>query len=416
MEVSNELIRECTRRLMLSRMRLLCDNGFYGLLLMHAKLGIGDKHETAWTEAGERITFNPKFMKSLSDSELDYVMMHEILHIVLNHLARLKVIGKDTFIFNIAADIVVDSNILRSCGGNEQAISLSAYGGVQEHKALDGTEGWTHTVEELYEMLLVEIKEGEDSESSGWDVHVYEDGDDAGDDEQTVSENKAKQEFWNACVMQAIEAMAARRVLSDGISCGSIPAFAERYMEELRNPQTDWRTVLDEFVQEDTVDYSFTPPDRRFDDSPFFLPDFNEKDEWVEKILFMIDTSGSMSDESVTTVYAEIKGAIEQFNGKIEGWLGFFDAEVVEPKAFADEDAFLIIRPKGGGGTSFKAIFKYVEEYMSDEDIVSIVILTDGYADFPEERDAHGIPVLWIITNEKVTPPWGKVARIKVDT
>ena len=50
---------------------------------------------------------------------------------------------------------------------------------------------------------------------------------------------------------------------------------------------------------------------------------------------------------------------------------------------------------------------------MMDEPPASIVILTDGYAPFPEEEQAMGIPVLWIINNEEVTPEWGKVARIK---
>ena len=27
---------------------------------------------------------------------------------------------------------------------------------------------------------------------------------------------------------------------------------------------------------------------------------------------------------------------------------------------------------------------------------------------------AKGIPVLWLINNDNVDPPWGKVARIKV--
>ena len=64
--------------------------------------------------------------------------------------------------------------------------------------------------------------------------------------------------------------------------------FAERLLKELKKPQTDWRTVLNDFVQQEIVDYSFTPPDRRFDESPFFLPDFNVKDDLVEDILFMI--------------------------------------------------------------------------------------------------------------------------------
>lgn len=67
-----------------------------------------------------------------------------------------------------------------------------------------------------------------------------------------------------------------------------MPLFAERLFKELKNPQTDWRMVLNDFVQQEIVDYSFTPPDRRFDESPFFLPDFNDKDDLVEDILFMI--------------------------------------------------------------------------------------------------------------------------------
>jgi len=50
-----------------------------------------------------------------------------------------------------------------------------------------------------------------------------------------------------------------------------------------------------------------------------------------------------------------------------------------------------------------------------DKPPVSIIILTDGYAPFPDESMALGIPVLWLLNNEKVEPPWGKIARIKGD-
>ena len=79
------------------------------------------------------------------------------------------------------------------------------------------------------------------------------------------------------------------------------------------------------------------------------------------------------------------------------------------------DDAFLRIRAEGGGGKRFAIIFNYVNEEMSEEPPVSIVILTDGYAPFLEEGQTHGIPVLWIIDNEDVNPPWGKVARIDVN-
>lgn len=195
---------------------------------------------------------------------------------------------------------------------------------------------------------------------------------------------------------------------------GIFPLFAERLLKELRKPQTDWRKILNDFIQEEIVDYSFTPPDRRFDDSPFFLPDFNDKDTLIKDILFMIDTSGSMSDNMITAAYSEVKGAIDQFDGKLKGWLGFFDAAIIEPKLFTSPDEFKIIKPAGGGGTDFQIIFEYVHIHMQDKLPASIIILTDGYAPFPKEKLAGGIPVLWLLNNEEVNPPWGKIARIVV--
>ena len=84
MELSNEQIKGYIRRLLLSRMRILNTHGFYGLLLMHMVYSIDENAETAYTD-GTRIAFGPEFLESLTDSELDFVMMHEILHVVLQH-------------------------------------------------------------------------------------------------------------------------------------------------------------------------------------------------------------------------------------------------------------------------------------------------------------------------------------------
>lgn len=236
------------------------------------------------------------------------------------------------------------------------------------------------------------------------DDHSFWNGDD---------ELGTQRDAWTSRLVETAEIIDS----SDGSkSRGTMPLAAERIIDEIKNPVLDWRTILNDFVQEEICDYSFAPPDKRMEDCPFFLPDFNEKDESVKDILFMIDTSGSMSKEAITECYSEIYGAIAQFNGKLQGMLGFFDAVVVEPTPFEDEDEFKIIRPVGGGGTSFQVIFDYVEEKMSDKPPESIIILTDGYAPFPNEKDANDIPVLWIINNNDVNPPWGKVARLIQET
>lgn len=418
MALSEEKIRKYIQRLLLSRMRILCNHGFYGLLLMHMVYSIDEKLETACTD-GIRITFATDFLDSLSDSELDFVMMHEILHVVLQHCLRGGDCEHETF--NIACDIIVNSNILLENNMKISSITLKNYG-ESMHIAPDGKEGYEYTAEQVYDMLPKQGKEKLQSKGSGvakgrarqqatnenhkpewrWDDHsrwgMYE--------EEDVLRDVWVKRFEDAA--QAIE------IRDPSNSRGLLPRFAQRILGELRKPQTDWRTILNDFIQEEVVDYSFSPPDRRFYDCPFFLPDFNGKEDMVEDILFMIDTSASMSDAMITAAYSEIKGAVDQLDGKLKGWLGFFDAAIIKLEPFSDEDEFRIIRPAGGGGTDFQIIFEYVHKHMQDKLPASIIIMTDGYAPFPQEKLAMGVPVLWLINNNEVDPPWGKAVRITV--
>lgn len=129
----------------------------------------------------------------------------------------------------------------------------------------------------------------------------------------------------------------------------------------------------------------------------------------------MIDSSGSVSVRNISAAFEEIKSAVEQFNGKLKGWISFFDIEVAPPREFSSVEDIEKILPLGGGGTDFGIIFDYINNEMYDELPSSIVILTDGYAMFPNSDAANGIPVLWLINNTNVTPPWGKYARFDCD-
>ncbi len=515
---------EIIKRLQNARLNLLSKQPFYALLLLHMKFSLDISCETAYTD-GNRIAFNPDFMDALSDKELEFVLMHEVLHAALGHPFR-KQSDYDLECYDKACDIVVNSNILYSFNMDISSITLKNFG-VAMHLTPSGKEGYKFTVEEVYNELLKAsgktqknsnknncmggglpgVSGGQGSSEEG----SNENNDEDNSDEKNNSDNSLKQDknkentnctsnskgsgnnigkggktsgegkssggqgsgtggeiteddlnnliadllkgravhgkvdpnssiiddkiednekqgmvddhsFWNGdeednigrdtWLNRMIDTTDIIARSEGGNSRGTTPLAAQRVVEEIKNPVLDWRTILNEFVQEEICDYSFSPPDKRMEDSPFFLPDFNEKDESIKDILFMIDTSGSMSDAQITECYSEIYGAIGQFGGKLQGKLGFFDAVVVEPIPFENEDEFKIIRPKGGGGTSFDIIFDYVEKEMEEEPPVSIVILTDGYAPIPDESRAGGIPVLWIINNKEVTPPWGKIARI----
>lgn len=406
MELSSNKIKEYTKRLMLSKMRILCNNGFYGLLLMHMKYGLDAECGTAYTD-GKVIRFDPKFLDELNDDELDFIMMHEILHVALKHCFRGRELEKE--LYNIACDIVVNSNILLSNNMDTRTITLRSDGEAM-HLAPNGKEGYEYTAEEVYNMLQKNLGMNNAKLQSNGKTKNTTNIIDNHTKWQQIEKNEELEELWIGRLDEVSKTIEIRDSI---INREIMPAFAQRRLKELKNAQTDWREILIDFLHEEVVDYSFMPPDRRFDDCPFFLPDFNDKDIKPENILFMIDTSASMKDDMVTAAYSEVKGAIEQFNGKLIGMLGFFDAVVIEPVPFENEEEFEMIKAIGGGGTNFQIIFNYVKEYMTDNLPVSIIILTDGYAPFPKESEAMGIPVIWLLNNEKVNPSWGKVARIK---
>ena len=476
MELSKDKIKKLSQKIYWSKMRLLVNHGFFGSLLLGMNFALTtelDKEKAVAATNGETIVFHPETLDALSDRELDITIMHELMHIALKHHLRGK--NKKKARYNLACDIVVNSNIMYSKNLYESEMLI--LGHHLPHLAPNGQEGYLYSAEEVYEMLTnlnqestdIAGDEDDEKEKVAADTMMTGKGNDNGlekekgkdknagdptmsdkkkddidptnsdknkdDQNENITEKGEKQKKKTKDTYQPIDShdrwednkdklkedmatkktMEAYELASHRKDAGSIPLSVKRYINDLRNPTTDWRTLLNNFVQENIVDYSFCPPDKRFSDGDFILPDFNDPDEVVKNILFMIDTSGSMSEKEISDCFSEINGAIQQFNGKLAGFVGFFDAKVQKIVPF---DSFTDIReiiPQGGGGTDFHAIFKHVKRHMQDELPSSIVILTDGYADFPKEEETLGIPLLWIINNNKSTPPFGLVTRINVN-
>ena len=405
-------------RLLLTRAGLLCRHGFFGLMLMQVGFGLDESIGTAGTD-GMTIYFNPYFMEKLTDKELSFILMHEVMHMALRHCSRQG--SRDRDLFNKACDIVVNSNILKANGMDLDSITVSCVG-ISIHKAPDGNEGYLYAAEQVYDMILQQYRAVKASgkkaahASQGNSSQNPENEPYNGCDDHSMWNNESPEEryendaVWQNRLTNAGTLMKQR--FEAGDQNAGMPPGIERMLKVLSRSRVDWRMILNDFVQEDVVDYTFMPPDRRFGESPFFLPDFNEKDENMRNLLFMVDCSGSVSDDQMTKAYSEVKGAIDQFDGKLSGWLGFFDTGVTEPKPFGDIREFMRIKPRGSGGTRFDQIFEYVRTEMNDNRPSMIIILTDGYTQFPEERAADGIPVLWVLNNDHIDPLWGKVARM----
>jgi predicted metal-dependent peptidase len=117
------------------------------------------------------------------------------------------------------------------------------------------------------------------------------------------------------------------------------------------------------------------------------------------KVVMAIDTSGSMSDDELAKVYAEVKELTEKMNAVLT--IIQFDTdihEILEAKSVKD-----LVRSgfKGRGGTDFNKAFSAAR--LLDPDC--FIVYTDGYAPMPAQNVR--LPeemVLWLLTPSGVDP------------
>lgn len=385
-----------TKRMIDARTILVRDNPFFGRLALGLQLACASCG-TACTD-GVRLIFDPAFAEQLkTEQEMQFVILHEVLHCVLGHCTRGR--GCNSKLFNIACDIVVNSTILGMWG----MTSFQVADFEPMHLAPDGTEGREYNAEEIYQMLL---SKGEDI----LDSMMQEDSSkkiDRHDVWATISDTTVIEETWSG------------RVQKTAGTCNGVeqlPSQVRKIVDALyRRSKVHWKQLLHDFIQPDEYDYNFLPPDRRFSAGNYYLPAYNldEDNGSAQGIWVCIDTSASISDKELSEAMFEVQDAMRQAG--LKGSISFFDGNVTVPVPFTTEDEFRTITPIGGGGTSYHSIFRFLKEQIYPELPTAILIFTDGYvSSWPKEDDAMGVPVLWLINKDGNTKvPWGRMVELE---
>lgn len=379
------------KRMTDARALLVRDNPFFGHLSMGLQLACAPCG-TACTD-GTRLIFDPDFAEKLTDREMQFVILHEVLHCVLEHCTRGRTLN--SALFNISCDIVVNSTIFAMWGIE----SFSVAGEEPMHLAPNGKEGREYNAEEVYHMLISGCG------NSLWEKYMNMPILDRHDLWKGITDSSRIRDVWKGRIIRAGKACS---------DIAQIPKSVRQLAKELMfQSKVDWKQLLHDFIQHDTYDYSFTPPDRRFSDGDFYLPAYNIDDEksLASDIWVCVDTSASISDEELLKVMFEIQDAMRQAG--LTGSVSFFDSGITDPVPFTTEEEFKMITPYGGGGTSFHSIFDYMKKKMYPDLPKAILVFTDGYALWPEEEDALNVPVLWLIREcGDKDVPWGRVAEI----
>lgn len=380
-DLSNE---EVLDRLIKARIEMLMSAPFFGNLATRLIL----KDATDWCPTaatdGKFFYYNRNFVAALSDGECVFLMGHEILHCVYDHMDVTRRGNRHPVLWNVANDYVINADLIDGDIGEQIKLVKICYdwkyrGKVSEevyddlYKDLE-EKGQIINIEDLLDTFDVHLdRDDGDDEGSGQGQGEGEGGkkkkekEGKGPAKYTAEEKEhIKQEFQNA-VMQSATAAGA----------GNLPGGVKRLLDKLLNPQLDWRELLAMQIQSVMKsDYTYMNPSRKGQDSGIYLPGMDR--ETTIDIALTLDMSGSVTDEMAIDMLTEVHGIMTQYTD-FRIHLFTFDTEVHNPQTFTQHnmDEFLDYDVQGGGGTEFNVCW----DYMKDNGIVphKFVMFTDGY-------------------------------------
>ena len=403
-----------TDRIENRRARHLLKRPFIGSLAMRLELVEDVTCPTAYVTP-KKMGFNPHFIESLTDPELDMLIVHEVFHLVLKHSFRRN--GRDHDVWNQAGDHVINLMLV------EDGMTMPECGLLDpKYKGM--------TTEAVYNDLT-SVQNAEQSEQSGDGV--------PGDGQESGTPPKNLEEYGAGDVPTASEALANGtfgevRDCPEVLDDGTTELQAERELESAitvalaqeRNRGTmsgsllaminsrndahvDWTEALKNFLFDvgNNIETTWSSPNRRFIGRGDFFP--NTKREGIERLIIAVDTSGSVSDDELKQFLSETMQIAEDFAPEVH-FLAIDtrirNAQIFEAGEYPDEiDGYVL---GGRGGTRFEPAFRYAE---SMEDAPSAMIyFTDGYAQYPDEPD---FPVIWAISTD-AQADWGVTRPVKV--
>jgi len=361
-----------------ARLRLRGRSAFFATLLLHTDVQPSSEVAVAATD-GDRVYLNPVAAARLAPSELDGVLLHEVLHAALSHVGRRGPREKKRW--NRAADLIVNGMVAQA------GLPLAEDAPRDDHLE-------TLSVEEVY-ATLEHQQQDEDQEDGDGNGDLLDGPPSDVPPRQGQRRPGETERRWKGTLEQA-------RASQSMTGRGSDPLGLHRELARLAPARLDWKSQLWRFLARTPVDFGGF--DRRFVGRGLYL---EALDDESLQALIAVDTSGSVDEAAVQALVAEVQGILGAYP-HVRADLYYADTEAYGPYPLtAGSD---IPPPQGGGGTDFRPVFAKVADHEPD----LLVYLTDGFGDFPDVPPR--VPTLWVVPPgglEDAGFPFGEVLRLE---
>jgi len=389
-------------RLVTARIGLLLRHSFFGNLATRMQLVNADEWCSTAATDGLKFYYNSRFIMMLKPKEVEFLVGHEVLHVVYDHMGRRGT--RDPRLWNIADDYAVNADLKRHKVGEfiktVPCLYEAKYDGKSAEEIYEDLYDKAEkiNVDDHIDQMIDDHLEGESSESEGEGEEIDGSGKGKGRPKMSGEEReRVRQEVKQAIINAAASAEA-----------GSIPKGVERLIKQHTNPVMPWRELIQtNLTSAIRTDFSFMRPNRRGWHMDAIMPGMTPGEEI--DVVVSLDMSGSITDKQGQAFLGEIAGMMDAFDG-YRVHVFCFDTETYNPQDFTSENMDTIdsYEPVGGGGTDFDCIFSYLKENA----IVPkrLIVFTDGYP-CGSWGDSDYCDTTWIIHGDKdPNPPFGTFA------
>ena len=359
---------------------------------------------------GYNLYFDEERLGKLPEESLNFVLLHELFHIILRHRYPKDMPSRDQLYWNIAFDLIANWLIMSmqwTLKRNELPI-------IPVSGMCLSTDDLSHDPAHVIASSFIRQVEHQGVLSinpppiihivwKSFEVDILDIG-------SFTCDLLTEYESGNPHVDADVRELLSSCRKSAGLY--GLPSYIKDLMENLRlGRKLPWRLLFKRYLEAMTKDdFDFLPPDKRMLYSGMILPGSDESIEALNNALIVLDVSSSVQKDELLAQIWQISSVLSEL--RFTGSIIAFASGIHQKAALTDKRSLkkFIGGLQAGGGTNWADVVEYVRRLVQTPK--PIVVFTDGYFfNFTE-----GLSNIIFITQEK--PPrelykLGKVVQVK---
>jgi predicted metal-dependent peptidase len=362
-----------------------------------------------------RMHADPELTATWTPAQLGSVLVHHVCHLLRTHAERAQAVGvrpDEARAWVRAADAEINDDLVPA--------GLELPGRPVLPRDLHAADGLL--AEQYFEGIRASAQEGKggrgarstdrSGKSEGETAGAWVDCGSGADGTPRPCEQPGGLPGWQA---DLIRRQVALDVVAHGKLPGTVPAGLLRWAQEVMSPKVNWRVLLAAELRRavaevaGAVDYSYRRPSRRSSVAgQIVLPALRRP---VPEVAVVCDTSGSMTDDLLAMVLAEVEGLLRALGLARQVRVLACDTAVGPAQRVSSARQVQLI---GGGGTDMGAGIAAAAALRPRPAVT--VVLTDGYTPWPAQPPKGMRIVVGLIgPRARDAPPWARAVRVEPD-